>query len=34
MSGMDYSLAAVNNGTSRTIIDTIPTSIYNLAQVN
>ena len=34
MSGMDYSLDAVNNGASLSIIDTFPTSIYNLAQVN
>ena len=31
---MDFSLTAANNEMSREIIDTIPTSIYNLAQVN
>ena len=31
---MDYSLAAADNEMSRTIIDTIPTSVFNLAQVN
>ena len=31
---MDYSLAATDNEMSRTIIDTFPTSVLNLAQVN
>ena len=31
---MDFSLTAVNNEMSRGIIDTIPTSVFNLAQVN
>ena len=31
---MDFNMTAVNYEMSRGIIDTIPTSIFNLAQVN
>ena len=31
---MDFSLTAVDNEMSQKITDTIPTSVYDLAQVN
>ena len=31
---MDYSLTAINNEMSRKIIDSFPTLVLNLAQVN